>query len=212
MAYFFIGGIHMIKKLVVGSIQENCYIISHSEGTLLVDPGDEALRIIAYLKDHHLKADALLITHGHFDHIGAIDKLYAEYGCPIYAHSDTIPVMHDGRLNLLDDSHLTDAPVIEMKPRMKLAAYDIMMFETPGHCQGCCIYYIKEEEALFTGDTLFCGSVGRYDFPTSSFEDTMKSMHLISALPFDAKVYPGHGPETTLSKEKMNNPYLDHII
>ncbi|MGX8680315.1 MAG: MBL fold metallo-hydrolase, partial [bacterium] len=174
------------------------------------DPGTDVKSIIQALNEENLQLKAILITHGHFDHVSALKSLYEAFPCAIYAASDTLKVMKDPMLSLGDEDYLEDLPVHVVSESFTAAHYQIDVYQTPGHVIGSCLFHIPEENALFTGDTLFKGSIGRYDFYGSSLPDLIQSLYMIRELPFEANVYPGHGPDSTLAYEKQWNRFL-HI-
>ena len=152
-------------------------------------------------------------THGHFDHILAAEAIRDRYQIPIYACQKEEKTLQDPKINLtayhMDsytlkaDVYLTDLQVVE------LAGFSVQMIETPGHTVGSCCYYLKDEGVLFSGDTVFCGSVGRTDFPEGSTAAIVESLHrLLDALPDDTEVYPGHDASTTIGYEKRYNPFV----
>lgn len=201
----------MIKRLVVGPLQENCYIVSDAQSCVIIDPGDEADHIISEIDNDHLKVRGILVTHGHFDHIGAVNKLRTYYHTDVYATKDTKDMMLHCDENLsvmIGGKKYTVDNVQVIKDIIIIEEFKFKVYETPGHAKGSCIFYYEKENALFTGDTLFRGGCGRIDFPTGNQLAMMSSLAKIKQLTFDADVYPGHGPQSTLSLEKSNNPYL----
>lgn len=205
------GGICMIKKLILGSMQTNCYVLSNeSKECLVIDPGAQGQKVSRYLLENELTLKAILLTHGHFDHIGAVDYLYDKYQCPIYTHRESMELLHDARLNLstYEQPFTIHAPVLEASEHMTIAGFEIQWFLLEGHCQGSSMIYVESENLLFSGDVLFAGSIGRFDFPTSSTQQTKKSLEFIKNLTFDARLLPGHGEESTLRYEQENNYYL----
>lgn len=201
----------MIRRLVVGPLQENCYIVSCVHSCVIIDPGDEANHIIQEIENNHLEVKGILVTHGHFDHIGAVNELKAYYHTDVYATKDTkdmmlnwdenLSVMIGGEKYIVDDVRI-------IEDKVELGDLSFRIYQTPGHAKGSCLYYYEQENALFTGDTLFRGGCGRIDFPTGSQIEMMQSLSKIKQLTFEADVYPGHGPQSKLSLEKRNNPYL----
>ena len=196
-----------LQKCIVGSVFTNCYFLKNkeTEEMLIVDPGDNADRIEQKV--------AILLTHGHFDHILAAEEIKKKYNIPIYACAKEEKTLQDPRINLTAfhtssytlkaDVYLTDLQVVE------LAGFSVQMIETPGHTLGSCCYYLKDEGVLFSGDTVFCGSVGRTDFPEGSTAAIVNSLHrLLEALPDDTEVYPGHDTSTTIGYEKRYNPFV----
>lgn len=203
----------MIKKLVLGSMQTNCYVVYNENcDCLLVDPGANGQKIFRYLSENELNLKAILLTHGHFDHIGATDYLYQKYHCPIYSHKESLELLKDSRLNLsfYEKPLIVESPIFEAKDIMNISNFQIEWMLLEGHCQGSSMIYFSQEQAIMSGDVLFAGSIGRYDFPTSSHLETKKSMNKIALLEFDARLLPGHGEESTLRHEQLHNPYLNH--
>ena len=180
---------------------------------LIIDPGDNAGKIEQKILEMQGKPMAILLTHGHFDHILAAEEIKKKYNIPIYADQKEEKTLQDARINLTAyqgngytlkaDVYLTDLQVEE------LAGFSVQMIETPGHTAGSCCYYLKDEDVLFSGDTVFCGSVGRTDFPGSSSAAIVNSLHrLLDALPDETEVYPGHDVSTTIGYEKRYNPFV----
>ncbi|MBQ1491057.1 MAG: MBL fold metallo-hydrolase [Blautia sp.] len=204
-----------IECLTVGQIDTNCYLAVRrdTKELLIVDPGDEEERIehvITYMEGRPV---AILLTHGHFDHILAAEGLKAKYRVPIYACQEEEDLLLDPSFNMSSrfgdaftlsaDRYLSDGQEVT------LAGTKVCCYHTPGHTPGGCCFYLPEEGILFSGDTLFYGSVGRTDFPGGNGFDLKKSLlRLVSLLPEDTKVYPGHGPDTTIDYEKRLNPYV----
>ena len=186
----------LIKTLPVGQLETNCYIVSN-ENTLecvVIDPGDE---------DNKLKCVAILLTHGHFDHVGAVDAVAEETGATVYMHElddAKLGHMYMMRYRLPDSGkHLKDGDVLE------LAGLNFHIMETPGHTLGGVT--IRCEDALFTGDTLFKGSCGRTDLPGSDMMTQLDSIRRICQLEGDYEVYPGHMESSTLERERLFNYY-----
>ena len=154
----------------------------------------------------------MLLTHGHFDHIGAADELRKMYEIPVYAHEAEEALLSSPTLNLsgswasaiiLKADHL-----LKDGDKLQIAGFTVKVLHTPGHTEGSCCYVLENEELLFSGDTLFCQSVGRMDFPGGSASDMRRSIHrLMTELSESMHVLPGHGETTTIGYEKRNNPY-----
>ena len=204
-----------LQKCIVGSVFTNCYFLKNKETgeMLIIDPGDNAGKIEQKILEMQGKPMAILLTHGHFDHILAAEEIRKKYNVPIYADQKEEKTLQDARINLTAyqgngytlkaDVYLTDLQVEE------LAGFSVQMIETPGHTVGSCCYYLKDEDVLFSGDTVFCGSVGRTDFPGSSSAAIVNSLHrLLDALPDETEVYPGHDVSTTIGYEKRYNPFV----
>ena len=200
-----------IKTFVLGVMKTNCYIVSNDENhCMIIDPGAQGKKVAKYLEENELVLDAILLTHGHFDHIGAVDYLYDKYHCPIYIHHEDIEMLTNSRLNLsyLEKPFSLSAPVTPASEHMEISGFKICWFHLPGHCPGASMIYLEDENVIFSGDVLFNGSIGRFDFPNSSKYDTLTSIEKIKTFNFDATLYPGHGPSSTLKSELLSNPYL----
>lgn len=190
----------------VGSFEVNCSILVDGDRAWIVDPGSEGERIVETLEKRALTPTAILLTHAHFDHIGAINVLQAKWPTlPVYVHPEDA-VMFTHPLNRMEPYY----PAIA-KPANILDARDFpsaTVIETPGHTRGGVCYYFEADKLLLSGDTLFAGSVGRTDFPGGSMPVLMESLQKLVALPGDTRVVPGHGMETTIDGEKAGNPFL----
>ncbi len=199
-----------IKKFVLGKMSTNCYLIENDNHSIIIDPGDQANQLIDYLIQNNLKLEAILLTHAHFDHIGAIDQLVEKYNCSVYVHQNDYDMIYDDYLNL---SNYYNALKIKSKVNAINDYIDIDRFHfefvnLPGHTAGSCFIFLKKYHIIFSGDVLFKNAIGRFDFPTSSSSDTRESMVKIQKIDEDYKIYPGHGESTTLFQEKQSNPYL----
>lgn len=187
----------IIHTLRVGPIATNCYLIEDeaSQECLVVDPGDEAAAIIKLIEANHLKPTALVITHGHWDHVGANKQLKEKYNLPIMMNrADLFGIK-------MTDSPPPDKDLIE-DDEIKVGGLGFKVIQNPGHTPGGISLYSKEEKVIFTGDTLFNGTYGRVDLPGSSPEAMVFSLKKLLALPPETKVYPGHGRPTTIGGEK----------
>lgn len=204
----------VIEQLVLGMVGTNTWLIKNKENSemLIIDPADESERIREKIEQMQGKPVAILLTHGHFDHILAADDLRDLYGIPMYACAAERQILTDPVKNLSGSWAsayvlLADQWVCDGK-KLELAGFSIEVFHTPGHTAGSCCYYLPEEEVLFSGDTLFAQSVGRTDFPTGSGADMKKSVgRLLKELPEETRVCPGHNEETTIGYEKRYNPF-----
>jgi len=197
------------STIEVGTFEVNCTILSWADKAWIVDPGSEATRIAELLVKSGLTPEAILLTHAHFDHIGAIPGLQSKWpAIPVYVHpSDDMVLTHP--LN----SFAPDYPPI-MRPenirdaRSLSGTHGLEVIETPGHTPGGVCYHFPEEKVLLSGDTLFCGSIGRTDLPGGDFATLKSSLSKLTALPDDTNVIPGHGFFTTIAREKDSNPFL----
>lgn len=203
-----------VKTMVVGTVATNCYLVYDNETkrAVIVDPGDRANEIIDECKTLGIKPEAILLTHGHFDHIMAAPGVKDEWDIPIYASEKELEVLSDGSKNMMGTYYRKQfslSPDVTVKDgdKLELAGFTWSVLETPGHTIGSCCYYIEAEEVLFSGDTLFHMSYGRVDFPTGSSQDMLDSVRrLLHTLPDQVMVYPGHVDATTIGFEKKYNP------
>ena len=192
-----------ITGLSLGDYMTNCYILRQeaSSKCLIIDPGYEAGRILAFLQEKHLEPEAILLTHGHFDHVGAVGDIAAETDCDVYISAADLslpPMITNGKLFY---THTYPA-----SGTLNLAGLTLRILPTPGHTPGSVC--LLTGDTILSGDTLFRGSCGRTDLPGGSWEQIAASLKTLAALPGDYRVLPGHGEETTLEWERKHNPYL----
>ncbi|MDD2979346.1 MAG: MBL fold metallo-hydrolase [Hespellia sp.] len=204
-----------INRFVVGMAGTNCYVVENekTKECVIVDPGDGPQRALAYLKEAELVPVAVLLTHGHFDHIMGLDSVLADYQIPVYAFEKEAELLRDERLNAsvgFGTRYAFDgAEFLSDNQKLELAGYTFQVIYTPGHTIGGCCFYVESEGVLFSGDTLFQASVGRSDLPTGSAGQLIRSIEeRLMVLPEDTKVYPGHMEETSIAYEKAYNPFL----
>ena len=202
-----------VNYRALGMLSTNCYVVENpdSQKVLIVDPGDSPLEIERQIDEIDGDPEAILLTHGHFDHMLAADALRKKYHIPVYVHEKEQHLLGDPKENL---SGLWSKPYTMQADKtvkegdvLHLADFEIHVLATPGHTAGGVCYYIPAAKTLFSGDTLFFESYGRYDFPTSSGRELTASVkRLLKELPGDVTVYPGHNDETTIEHEKRYNP------
>jgi glyoxylase-like metal-dependent hydrolase (beta-lactamase superfamily II) len=209
-----------VRMFTVGPVQENCFIVraKDSERALIVDPGDEADRLLAAVSALGIKqVEAILLTHTHFDHIGAVAPVARATGAPVWCPALETQVL----ANIMDyvpwpgfgpfESYEADHTVAGGET-LELAGLELEVIFTPGHSPGHVSYAIRDGEALFSGDVLFQGSVGRVDLPGGDWPTLLASIEsLIGAFPGETTVYPGHMGITTLAQERASNPFLREL-
>ena len=196
----------LIKTLEVGFLQTNCYIVT-DENTLdcaIIDPGADAGRIASYLEDNKLKPRAILLTHGHFDHVMGVNDLAEELSVPVYMSEKDLGREIGNNYYHFDPPE--DTRFVKEGEEIHAGSLCFYVIECPGHTPGGLTY--KIENCLFTGDTLFRMSCGRYDFPGSSSVELTLSLSKLRDLEGDYEVYPGHEESTTLEFERRFNPYV----
>lgn len=203
-----------VETYVIGIVSVNCYLVSNEETKecFLVDPGAYDEAIVDHIKKDGLKMQAILLTHGHFDHIMGIDGFLREFPVPVYACGEEEALLNDITLNVskrvCDGYTFSGAAYLKDGEKLNLIGEEITMFHTPGHTAGGCCYYIPAEGVLFAGDTLFRRSVGRSDFPTGDGEALVQSIReKLLCLPDETKVFPGHMGVTTIGEEREYNPF-----
>lgn len=205
-----------VYPLVLGPVQTTCYIISNENKAIVVDPAANANQIIRYLGTKKLELEAVLLTHGHFDHIGAVNELVAKYQVPIYAHKKEQEYFENPEVNL--SPMIYERLILNKDFEYRFIADQEMIdclglrvkaFHVPGHTTGSLCYYFESEELVFTGDTLFKHSIGRTDFIYGNHDQLVKGIRgKLLSLPPHTLVYPGHGECTTIEEELIHNPFL----
>jgi len=204
-----------IQQYVVSVCATNCYfaINDDTKEVLIIDPGASAKQLAEKVKEHGLKPAGILLTHGHFDHAAAAEELAQLLGVKIYAYEAEQETLETPGLNLSGWEGAADIYHADVYLRdeqeLELAGFKIRVLFTPGHTVGGCCYYFAEQGALFSGDTLFEGSIGRTDFPKGSASQLIRAIKdKLMILPEETAVYPGHGDMTGIGMERVNNPFL----
>jgi hydroxyacylglutathione hydrolase len=208
-----------VRAFTVGPVAENCYIARRdgAERGLIVDPGDEPEKLLEAVEGLGIAVDAILITHSHFDHVGAVSPVAKETGARVYCPEIEVPVLADimsyvpwpgfGPYESYDADE-----TVKGGEHLSLAGLEIDVLFTPGHSPGHVTYAIADELALFSGDVLFKGSVGRTDLPGGDWETLLESIRtLVEAHEPETTVYPGHMGVTTLGAERATNPFLAEL-
>ncbi|MCI8834925.1 MAG: MBL fold metallo-hydrolase [Ruminococcus sp.] len=204
-----------ITQFVIGMIGTNSYIVSR-EGTgecVLIDPAVYSEEMVSYIQRKGLHVQAILLTHGHFDHIMGIDGFLEVFPVPVYAHKEEALLLNDASSNASvsygEAYTYSGAEYVEDGQKLYLAGILFEVLYTPGHTIGGCCYYVAEVDVVFSGDTLFQAFIGRTDFPTGNSSQLVRSIReKLLVLPDETRVYPGHLDETTIGYEKKYNPYL----
>ena len=204
-----------IEKFVTGIISTNCYLVINEETkhAVIVDLAAFPRALKNYIEEENITVEAILLTHAHFDHIMGIEDFLKAFDVPVYVGREEQPLLADDRLNASSmygyHCAYTGAKALEDGQTVECAGTEIHVIHTPGHTVGGCCYYLPEEEALFCGDTLFCGSIGRTDLPTGSSRDLAHSIReKLMILADETKLYPGHMDESTIGYEKEINPFI----
>lgn len=204
----------MLQGQAMGSMGANCYVFGCEETKkgVLVDPGDEGIRIFRWVTEMGYEITHILLTHGHLDHIGAVDELRERFACPVLIHAADADMLTSARKNLsayfgpglsfkAADAFLQDGQILAVGRK------SVQVLHTPGHSPGSVCFLT--EDGVLCGDTLFSGSIGRTDFPGGSLDDLLRGVETkLMPLADETKVYPGHGESTTIGHERRENPFL----
>jgi len=210
-----------VRMLTVGPVQENCFIArrdADATAAVVVDPGDEADRLLEAVRELGVQVEAILLTHTHFDHVGAVAPLAEATGAPVWCPSlerqvlaninDFVPWPGFGPFESYEADHLVSGG-----ERLELAGLEIDVLFTPGHSPGHVTYSVPAEQIVFSGDVLFQQSIGRTDLPGGDHETLLRSIAtLLDTLPGETTVAPGHMGPTTLGRERQSNPFLQELV
>lgn len=202
-----------MKQMSLGPLGTNCYIVYDEGQALVVDPGGEANQVIAFLQQEQLSAQAILLTHAHFDHIGGVQALRTDLGLDVYLHQNEQDWLGNPDLNRsgsFGSEVVTDPAEHMLKPgELKIGPFQFEIIHTPGHSPGSVSFVFAEEGFVISGDVLFQQGIGRTDLPGGDIDQLETSIrNQLYALNDSLTVYPGHGPETTIKAEKRNNPFF----
>jgi glyoxylase-like metal-dependent hydrolase (beta-lactamase superfamily II) len=208
-----------VRSFTVGMVQENCYLVRRegSERAVIIDPGDEPDRLLAAVRELGVELEAILLTHTHFDHVGAVAPVARATGAPVWCPELEVGVLADimafvpwpgfGPFESYDADH-----TVRGGETLELAGLSFEVLFTPGHSPGHVTYALRDENALFSGDVLFEGSVGRVDLPGGDWPTLLASItSLVDGFPPETAVYPGHMGITTLGRERQTNPFLREL-
>ena len=207
-----------IDSFILGDYQTNCYVLresTESPSCVVIDPGYSAQPLLDFLQQSNLTVERIVLTHGHADHIAGIPALKQRYpDLPVWIARDDADMLTDDMLNL---SALTGQPLhlsaaehlFDIGDTIEFAFCSLTVLSTPGHTQGGVSLYCARENLVFSGDALFAGSIGRSDFPGGNHDQLIESIRTaLFTLADDTTVYPGHGPATTIAREKQSNPFF----
>lgn len=205
-----------IKKFPLGMIAANCYVVwsDESKKGVMIDPGGYSPALEAYIRDNRIAIDKILLTHGHYDHIGGLYEAIKLTGAKVYIHKDDADCLTSANANIsvmfgmsasfdAADQFFKDGDVIDIAD-----GYTLQVIHTPGHTPGGVCFYCEKAKVLFSGDTLFCASIGRTDFPGGDYHILMDSLNRLMRLDDDVKVYPGHNADTDIGYERTHNPFI----
>ncbi|QHE52954.1 MBL fold metallo-hydrolase [Pontibacillus sp. HMF3514] len=205
-----------VEQLPLGTLGTNCYLIEQNKKTLIIDPGGDAEKLIRMIERRELTPKAILLTHAHFDHIGALDEVRDHFNVPVYVHQEEKDWLEDPEKNGSKFFSMVVSP-IQARPadhfidpgNMTIADFTFEVRHTPGHSPGSVSFVFKDGGFVIAGDTLFEGGIGRTDLPGGNHDLLIESIRKeILSLDAEMEVYPGHGGATTVEKEKLSNPFL----
>ncbi len=203
-----------METFVLGDVSTNCYLIYNqkSREAVVVDPADNGAFVLNKCRELQVKPVAVILTHGHFDHILAVEDICRAFSCQVYAGREEDRLLQDSSMNLstimgTERTIVCADVLVKEKDELSLAGFKWNVLETPGHTAGSVCYYIPSEQILLSGDTLFAGSLGRTDLPTGDQKEIVSSIReKLLPLPEETKVFPGHGEGTTIGRERRYNP------
>lgn len=198
-----------IESLVVGLYMANCYFISDKDNLVIIDPGAESFKIAEKIKTYNRKNLVILLTHGHFDHHGACDRLYEQFKCSIYIAKEDQLILADFAKNCSYGYEVkTTCPtLVHQSNKYQFGEIEIEVIKAPGHTDGSCLYLVNQQY-LFTGDVLFKNTIGRTDFLTGNPNKMQQTLTMIKKFNPNFIVYPGHSDSSTIAAELASNPYL----
>jgi len=201
-----------VETLEVGTYLTNCYLVHYDGLAIIIDPGDDHGRIINRIKNRKVNVKNIVLTHGHIDHIGALPEIKKFTGAPVLIHPGDAEMLTDAKANLSyyhQDEFVAEAAdgFISEEDTIDLGQFRFQVIHTPGHTPGGISLFT--DGIVFTGDALFQESIGRTDFPNGDYDTLIQAIKTkLLVLPDDTTVYPGHGPETNIARERSSNPWL----
>jgi glyoxylase-like metal-dependent hydrolase (beta-lactamase superfamily II) len=202
-----------VKEMSLGPLGTNCYIVHNHEQALVIDPGGEANKVVTFLREEQLSAQAILLTHAHFDHIGGVQALRTDLDLDVYLHQNELEWLSNPDLNRsrsFGSEIVTDRAEHTLKPgTLQIGPFQFDVLHTPGHSPGSVSFVFAEAGFVISGDVLFRLGIGRTDLPGGDIRKLELSIkNQLYALRDSLIVYPGHGPRTTIEAEKENNPFF----
>lgn len=205
----------ILRTIQVGVTQTNCYVVGCEETRegVVIDPGGHPQRILKAVEESGLTVRYVLNTHCHFDHMGANAEIVAATGAPLALHPGELPILRERGGAAWFGVTVSESPLPDLKlvggEVLEVGTLRFQVLFTPGHSPGGVTFYLEEEGAAFDGDVLFAGGVGRTDLPGGDWNTLARSIHqVLFALPDETVIYPGHGPHTTVGRERATNPWL----
>ena len=209
-----------VLTFVLGVLDTNTYLIYDdvTRDAVVIDPAEESRDVVEWIHRLGLRVRAIVATHGHFDHVLGVDYLRSELGTEFYMHRDDVWIARESmewlRIWGLEPREAPKPDIlIDSDTVLELGSLRLQLLHTPGHTPGSMCIYIDSDRTLFSGDTLFSGTVGRTDLPGGSWKDLVNSLRKIfTTLPSETLVYPGHGPSTTLKREQRANPFVEDAL
>lgn len=211
MAFLLLGGYMKIDKFELGMYQANCYLIWDKNHVLIVDPGGSSKKIVEHINEKDGIVDAILLTHGHVDHIEGVDFFYSKYKCPVYVEEADFKMIENPKFNCSAtfSGFTQQVNILFYQSNMNINNFEFDVISAPGHTNGSVLLVF--DDIMFSGDVLFKNSIGRCDLPTGSNAKMFQTLKAIKMMSGDYIVYPGHGPKTTLQDEIKLNPFLKEM-
>jgi len=206
-----------LTTMELGPLRARAYLVwDDPDAAVLIDPGDEGERLLGWLEEQGVRPAAVLLTHAHFDHVGAVARVVEEFATPVYLHPQALPVYRRAAASAarwgFSIVQPPEAPLRFITGSSLPAGPGFRVLHLPGHCPGHVGFYSAAAGAIFSGDVLFAGGVGRWDIPSADRDTLAASIRKLYELPPETVVYPGHGPATTLKAEMETNPYVREFL
>lgn len=197
-----------VFKIINGKVASNVYIVTYHDQTYIIDPGFDYNSIFSYIDSNNLKVNAILLTHGHYDHCSAVDKIVSKYNVKTYMDLKDMIFIENPYSNSKIARGMSIKLTTNIEDIYSLNDPNIKIYSSPGHSPGSVVIHFKGESSLFVGDTIFKESIGRSDLPGSDSDELSKSLSMILSFPPNTVLYPGHGENTSVSHELKNNLFV----